>query len=440
MYIEYASIKNFRCLEDFEIFFKPGMNVIVGGNGAGKSSVCEALASGIAGLVYYLDSPNACNVLERDIRADYVKIGNAAFQKKYQLPVTIDTSAVIQDKTYTWRRSHTSELSKATGMKAIDNPVWEYPLSDDDDEDEIEVTQPAEKNSIRDWSKEISTDDNAILPIVAYRRAGGFFLPERSAQVKIKPIKRMDGYHDALKARIADVYSWVFQMEMAKASGAEPKEYTLFKKTISSAMQILRGDESDQIPEIGFDLPSMTFVYSDGVESHSLESQSSGYYWVLWLLLDLTVRSLMLNPQMDSMEQLEGVVLIDEIDLHLHPRWQWNILDMLQKTFPSVQFIVTTHAPIIISACKDANIIRLDSEHQVDYPGSPYAFSVGDVIEYTQGSYGVLPELKEMYTQFVGAYNSKKHDIARTLADRLQEKFPDSTEAKRAATKISFLR
>ena len=52
--------------------------------------------------------------------------------------------------------------------------------------------------------------------------------------------------------------------------------------------------------------------------------------------------------------------MIDEVDMHLHPKWQWNIIQALRTTFENVQFIIATHSPIVISATKDANLILLD--------------------------------------------------------------------------------
>ena len=73
----------------------------------------------------------------------------------------------------------------------------------------------------------------------------------------------------------------------------------------------------------------------------------------------------MLNPELESREQITGIVLIDEIDLHLHPKWQWNVIDALQKTFSGVQFIIATHSPIVISASKQANLILLDDSQDI---------------------------------------------------------------------------
>lgn len=83
--------------------------------------------------------------------------------------------------------------------------------------------------------------------------------------------------------------------------------------------------------------------------------------------MDLAYRVCMLNPELESREQITGIVLIDEIDLHLHPKWQWNVIDALQKNFAGVQFIIATHSPIVISASKKANLILLDDAQDISY-------------------------------------------------------------------------
>ncbi|HGY9039151.1 TPA: AAA family ATPase, partial [Escherichia coli] len=76
---------------------------------------------------------------------------------------------------------------------------------------------------------------------------------------------------------------------------------------------------------------------------------SQGEKTILTLVGDLTRRLVLLNPKLNNPLQGKGIVLIDEVDLHLHPSWQQNIIEKLQHTFPNVQFIITTHSPQIVS-------------------------------------------------------------------------------------------
>ena len=88
---------------------------------------------------------------------------------------------------------------------------------------------------------------------------------------------------------------------------------------------------------------------------------SDGYHLFLALVADIARRAIMLNESDggDAPAKVEGVVLIDEIDLHLHPRWQRVVLDGLRKAFPRLQFIVTTHSPQVLSSAQNRQVRRL---------------------------------------------------------------------------------
>ena len=89
---------------------------------------------------------------------------------------------------------------------------------------------------------------------------------------------------------------------------------------------------------------------------------SDGYKSTISLVADIAYRMAVLNPQLlgKVCQETDGIVLIDEVDLHLHPTWQQRILGDLAEIFPKVQFIVSTHAPAVISTVRSENIILLD--------------------------------------------------------------------------------
>ncbi len=94
----------------------------------------------------------------------------------------------------------------------------------------------------------------------------------------------------------------------------------------------------------------------------ALNEMSDGYKNTLSMIGDIAYRMTVLNPQMgkEVLSKTPGIVLIDEIDLHLHPEWQQTILEDLQSIFPQVQFLVTSHAPAVIHSVKRENIRILD--------------------------------------------------------------------------------
>lgn len=131
-----------------------------------------------------------------------------------------------------------------------------------------------------------------------------------------------------------------------------------------------------------------------------LNNLSEGQRIVVSLVTDLCVRISLLNPHLngDAREKTSGVVLIDEIDLHLHPKWQKNLLPNLVKLFPKIQFILTTHSPFIIQSLegvRDSKIINLDDpDLPEDYSRQNHR-SVEDIAENVMNV--VMPQRSERY-------------------------------------------
>lgn len=146
-------------------------------------------------------------------------------------------------------------------------------------------------------------------------------------------------------------------------------------------------------------------VYEEKETITPIKYLSAGYQSLLWIIMMMAFRICQLNPTITDYQAIPGIVLIDEIDMHLHPRWQWRIVDALKETFPNVQFILATHAPIIISSCKEAHLIQIDDDHTAQYLPSAYAFSIDDVAELTQGSSGIPIKLKRLSRAFERAFS-----------------------------------
>ena len=116
-----------------------------------------------------------------------------------------------------------------------------------------------------------------------------------------------------------------------------------------------------------------------------LEEMSDGYKIVIAMVADIASRMIEANPVSNGSNPLEasGIILIDEVDLHLHPKWQRKILNQLSKTFPNIQFIVTTHSPIIvIGAAEIAQVINLNNygSNPDACDERPFVSNVGQVL------------------------------------------------------------
>jgi len=191
----------------------------------------------------------------------------------------------------------------------------------------------------------------------------------------------------------------------------------------------------DEIPEIYYSSQLNQMVYKEDNRAMPISNLSAGYQSLLWMVMNLAYRMALLNPEMtEDMQNVSGIVLIDEIDMHLHPKWQWNIVKALEETFPNVQFILATHSPIVISSCKNEQLIRIDTDQEIAYLNDAYGYSVQEVLTLRQGTTEKIKEVKELDTQFAEALLdeewSKAEDVIWKMAEILGEDHMDVHSAR----------
>ena len=123
-----------------------------------------------------------------------------------------------------------------------------------------------------------------------------------------------------------------------------------------------RMNDLDEMPVVEFSRIFEDLAYTEDGKTLPINYLSAGYQSLLWMLMEMAFRTAILNPGLDDYSQVGGVVFIDEIDMHLHPKWQWKVLDALHSSFPKIQFIVATHSPIIISSSKEARLLSIGED------------------------------------------------------------------------------
>ena len=173
---------------------------------------------------------------------------------------------------------------------------------------------------------------------------------------------------------VKSIQQWCMKQEVtAFNKGRKIREYELFKSIISVFMKEI--NEFTKEPEIYYSPQFEELVYKDEKNEMTISRLSAGYQSLLWMVMDLAYRVCLLNPELQDRSDVKGIVLIDEIDMHLHPKWQWNIIKALTGTFENVQFIIATHPPMVISSSKDINLIFLDEHRQVSYLADCYGYT-----------------------------------------------------------------
>ena len=114
------------------------------------------------------------------------------------------------------------------------------------------------------------------------------------------------------------------------------------------------------VSDVEIDISPDNVLFIQKGSEATFEQLSSGYQGVIIIVCDLIARLAEKQPNVKSMKEFKGVVLIDEIELHLHPKWKYNFMSKLRETFPLIQFIITTHSPtVILGASNDAIFYKI---------------------------------------------------------------------------------
>ena len=150
---------------------------------------------------------------------------------------------------------------------------------------------------------------------------------------------------------------------------------------------------------------------------------SDGYKNTISMVADIAYRMYTLNPQLkeDAICLTPGVILIDEVDLHLHPRWQHLILTDLRRIFPNVQFIVTTHAPAVISSVKSENLVILRNNEVLYASSETYGNDINSILKEIMDVSDRNPVTAELFDKFYISLNEKRYDDAEKILDQIDE-------------------
>lgn len=408
MILHELSISNFKMFEYMKLVFEPGFNLILGDNGVGKTTILEAAAVALSGFFIGMEDVSARNIYKDDVRYQIIKDNNGTPNKAYRGPTEISIELEYDGESYPWTRAK----KDAGGSKTTIAP-----------RDILRVSQKL-TNSVeqKEW------------PLISYQSASRHWLSARSDANEKKRQQLHDrrcGYLGCLDKTInlQFIYDWCKQMEWNTVKYRRvPDNYKEFGDIISKFMSIMN---DGTVSEVLFHPGVEKLLYVENGDFKEIEDLSAGYQSVLNLVIDLAYRMAILNPDAGGdIQKVEGVVLIDEIDSNLHPKWQWRIVEALTETFPNIQFIVATHSPIIVSSCKNANIINVDTEQKVNYVESGYAFSVNEILRDMLG-YHMRPEKVERLIESFGDYMDRDNyveakKVLAQLADILGDDHPET--------------
>ena len=395
MIISDVTIKNFKGIEEIKIDFKPGFNLIKGINGKGKTSILEASAVGLGGFVAGLEGVATRHFSTDEIRTVYSKIGDGSYGKKHMVPVEVTMRARLDGEMFEWTRGRTS-------IKASRSTI-----------------QP--RNICRK-AENMAEDSESTLPVLAYLGAGRVWSQKREKPENVfrKQYFRTVGYTDSLleASNIKLLLNWCVRMEqVAWQKEARIAEYEAAKKAVADFMDNMEANTGHCV---FYDKQNEELLYQKDGQILPVMQLSAGYQSLIWMVFDIAYRMAILNPmKKEKITDTCGVVLIDEIDMHLHPKWQWNVIEALRNVFPNVQFIAATHSPVLFASAKNIWLIDVDGTEPV-YGYSHYGIDVNTSMSVFQGTKEIPENVQQQVDAFYNAMDSEKYEEAKNILERLE--------------------
>ncbi len=423
MYIKSLKLKNYRCYENLEIELNPEYTILVGVNGAGKSTILDALATALGSYIAGFDGIDSNSISQDDVHLKMYELGSR-IDAEPQFPVEIEAVSMIKGKEYLWKRS----LHAKEGRTHIR------------DAKQIMDYASGLQKKVREGNKE------TILPLIAYYGTGRLYMQKRQKKNAVDDIKftRTTGYVDCLDSASNDklMMRWFKQMTSVQIQ-EEMKIPEL--ETVKLAMgKCYAGSEStEDIAEFAYKMKTqeMEITYQKGGKKEKLPMKmlSDGLRSTISMVADIAYRMAVLNPQLldHILDETPGIVLIDEVDMHLHPEWQKRIMDDLHYIFPKIQFVVTTHSPSVLANVKKEHVLLLE-DGQVYVPGNTtYGRDVSAVMHEIM-KVEVRPEkVKKIMNEYYRLLSEEDYEKAKELLNEL-ESILGENDADVVQAKVSY--
>lgn len=363
MRLKKIHIKNFRCFESLSVEFGKRLTVIIAENGAGKTAILDAIAIGFGRYLTKLPSITGRSSKETDLRVVHD-------ERRAPFMVLAWEVTTRDEKVLTWSlaRRRDASVNTATLKKNLQ-------------ESEVPVFTKGYKQ-IDEYTTSLLEAESEhkpfFLPVIAYYGTNRAIREEVQRRRGFKKtFSRFDALSGALDpdSRFRAAFEWFNAMEDEERRQQQSKRDFDYKHP---DLQVVRTAIERMLD--GFHNPRtetrpLRFVIDRQMSKGKkrtlrISELSDGYRVVLGLTMDLARRMAEANGHIGAGDleknplDLPAIALIDEVDLHLHPRWQQRIVTDLMRTFTATQFILTTHSPQVLSTVKRENIrvIGLDAD------------------------------------------------------------------------------
>lgn len=427
MHVKQLKLTNFRRFGELIIpFCNDGIDarksktiVFIGNNGAGKTAILDALALSLSWLVARIHREKGSGGSLAD--SDILNGKNAS---------AIDLQIEYDQTTYHWVLSKTrkgrvktsdSQLSDVTKLagnfreQLTNNLQTSLPLIANYPIERVVLDIPLKIRTRHNFGQ-LDGYDNSLQQGVDFRRFFEWFRDREDAENEIRSSELRKQINDIIEQyrdnteNFPDLFKALNQIEAT----ARDRQLTAIRVAIKSFMPDFDNLRVQRKPRL------QMLIDKNG-KALDVGQLSQGEKSLMALVGDIARRLAMMNPALENPLEGSGIVLIDEVDMHLHPNWQRAIIDNLNRTFPNCQFILTTHSPIVISESPNLLCYALDNGELEKLPNL-YGMDVNQVLLQDMDAKVRNSDIQNALDQLRDDLQDGKLDAAKQLLTDLESK------------------
>lgn len=417
MHFKNITIHHFRGFEHRDFTFDARMNVILGDNTTGKTTLLHAVQIALGA---YLQS--------------LTLVAGSAFSRNFK---KTDHCMVYVPSSKSFVRSEHAPSITVTAYN-------------EDSKEEIRWTRIGSKNSRKhageliDWVANLNTqrrkaynetEQQVVLPL--FLSFGATRLENNyngATKTKARASREENAYKCALEEKVdfKSAFNWIYSYEKSLSRELEFAHTDIaFRSALLDAIPALRDIDINTKNEELWAQIQMT--KDEHPHWLTYDMMSDGFKSIINIVAEIAYRCIQLNGFLgeNAVKETPGIVMIDELDLYLHPHWQRHILKDFQTAFPKMQFMITTHSPFIVQSVESRNIIKLDG---VPSLSSPNKLSLEEVVQeemnvetVRSARYNEMEKVASEYFALLkrGEENTEEAEEKRKRLDEIELEFSD---------------
>lgn len=402
MKIKELTLSDFKGIDKLKIPLDGKTTIIFGINGVGKSTVLRAIDLIYANIIAKLTSKKKLAELE----IDDISYGRTKAE--------IEATFIFEDKhEAAYGRSISRDKKRLHSMSKLKSLVEAF--------EERYIVKPYDDDG--NWIEPVDTKNMPVFVNYGVNRLV-LTVPLRTNK---EEFRKLDAFDKAIESQIdfRNLFKWFrnqedYENEQKTRLNSDYEDRSL--RAVKSAMLSML----DGFDDIYIDRKPLAMKVKKNGRYLKINQLSDGEKCTIALFGDLARRMALANPERENPLDGTGVVLIDELDLHMHVSWQRKVLSALKETFPNIQFIITTHSPQILGECgEDVNIFVLskeDNKIELNRYTSFLGWDTNVILEEALDTSSVNKEIKSMVSDMYDCIDKKDYDEAERIADFLDRK------------------